>query len=649
MMGKSNFCSFYKNVCSSTRRGLCRATKPAGKLTMNSTNQFGRKSISLCFHRPQGCQTPAFVGKLETIARPSVSLFSDHRSASRQSCRVKGVAVSGGKGENGDHEGKKEKHKAKAKEEQAHQSKEQSKVDKRWRAGEHHDMMTPDQAVLPVANSYNNLTGIEKCRMFLSEIGMNATEIEELIHNFNVTKYMSWDYRHPLAPNKRELWDHRLSEYPCCHEYPNETVGEDYHSLSFENTRIVLLAHKEPKTCFGVHTGMYMLPLGGGFLVDHMIQNFQNSGIHRNIYVTTQYSSYYLNKRIHDKYSYREKGETAVKVIASHQTIESKEWLLSDVDCLQKNLGPLIDDEENSGLSPADEFIICTGNTVHDLDFRNLISFHRSRGSDLTVCATSVPKASLESDLSVDFSNRLVAYKDPNFESFHSKMGRTMKNIGIFVFNTNSLQRLLEVMDENDDFVGKAFGERMNVNVYTHSRYWHNLETLKDYHTVILDLLGGCMKNGHHFPIPNNFPSPRFMGKNLLQKSFIGCGTYLAGDCSIKNSFIGNNVILGRNVEISDSVLMHCHHCINEQQAFHEGMTITSPMFDRVEDLVTTVIGDNVTIDNCVVDENVHIGSGSLVINLNNVTEGGEEGSFFIHEGIIYLSKNCNLPENTVI
>ena len=504
--------------------------------------------------------------------------------------------------------------------------------------------------ILPI-RSVDDLTGIEQCRRYLSEIGMADEDIDAMIEKYQVTRYMPWDYRHPLAPNKRKSWDPRLCDYPCCSEYPTDAIDEDYSKLTFDNTRVIVLAHAEPKTCFGASTGVHMLPMGGGFIIDQVIQNLRKSGISKNMYVTSQYSSYHLNRRLHRYYSYSNgaSSDPAVKVLASHQTGENKDWLVSDVDCLQKNLDSLINDEESIGLTGADEFIICTGHSVHDIDYRGMISFHRSRGSDLTVCATSVPKAKTEAGISMDFSNRLVAYKDPTFESFHSSLGRDLKSTGIFVFNPRTLQRLLNIMNDNDDFIEKAFEEKMKVNIYTHAKYWHEIETVKDYYNIMLDVLAGRIRKGHHLPVQNDLPTPVFMGMNAVDHSFIGGGSYLSGDCSIQNSFVGNNLILGQNVRILNSVLMHCHNGIGEQMLFHERMTFSSHMFDHVDNLITTVIGDNVKLENCVVDENVHVGPGSIITNVNNIREGGKDGSFIINEGIVYLLKDCYLPANTVI
>ena len=165
----------------------------------------------------------------------------------------------------------------------------------------------------------------------------------------------------------------------------------------------------------------------------------------------------------------------------------------------------------------------------------------------------------------------------------------------------------------------------------------------------MLDVLAGRIRKGHHLPVQNDLPTPVFMGMNAVDHSFIGGGSYLSGDCSIQNSFVGNNLILGQNVRILNSVLMHCHNGIGEQMLFHERMTFSSHMFDHVDNLITTVIGDNVKLENCVVDENVHVGSGSIITNVNNIREGGKDGSFIINEGIVYLLKDCYLPANTVI
>jgi glucose-1-phosphate adenylyltransferase len=61
-------------------------------------------------------------------------------------------------------------------------------------------------------------------------------------------------------------------------------------------------------------------------------------------------------------------------------------------------------------------------------------------------------------------------------------------------------------------------------------------------------------------------------------------------------------------------------------------------------------IGDQSVIKNAIIDKNVRIGRNVQLVNKNNVeTKDGENGSYFIREGIIIIPKNAVIRDNTVI
>jgi glucose-1-phosphate adenylyltransferase len=61
-------------------------------------------------------------------------------------------------------------------------------------------------------------------------------------------------------------------------------------------------------------------------------------------------------------------------------------------------------------------------------------------------------------------------------------------------------------------------------------------------------------------------------------------------------------------------------------------------------------IGANSVIKNAIIDKNVRIGSNVQLVNKNNVeTKDGENGSYFIREGIIIVPKDAIIKNNMVI
>jgi glucose-1-phosphate adenylyltransferase len=61
-------------------------------------------------------------------------------------------------------------------------------------------------------------------------------------------------------------------------------------------------------------------------------------------------------------------------------------------------------------------------------------------------------------------------------------------------------------------------------------------------------------------------------------------------------------------------------------------------------------IGENSIIKNAIIDKNVRIGRNVQLVNKNHIeTKDGENGCYFIREGIIIIPKNAVIKDNTVI
>ena len=61
-------------------------------------------------------------------------------------------------------------------------------------------------------------------------------------------------------------------------------------------------------------------------------------------------------------------------------------------------------------------------------------------------------------------------------------------------------------------------------------------------------------------------------------------------------------------------------------------------------------IGRNSVIHRAIIDKNARIGKNVQLINQNNVDNAdGENGSYFIREGIILVPKNAIIPDGTIV
>lgn len=90
-------------------------------------------------------------------------------------------------------------------------------------------------------------------------------------------------------------------------------------------------------------------------------------------------------------------------------------------------------------LSNAREFLVMNGDSFLQLDFRNLIRFHRANGGFASIAVRRVPDAARYGTVHVDEQNRIVRFSE--------KMGISepgLINGGVYLFNRNVLEQIPE-------------------------------------------------------------------------------------------------------------------------------------------------------------------------------------------------------------
>ncbi|HVE58847.1 MAG TPA: hypothetical protein VNB22_18580, partial [Pyrinomonadaceae bacterium] len=61
-------------------------------------------------------------------------------------------------------------------------------------------------------------------------------------------------------------------------------------------------------------------------------------------------------------------------------------------------------------------------------------------------------------------------------------------------------------------------------------------------------------------------------------------------------------------------------------------------------------IGQNTIVRRAIIDKNTRIGNNVQLVNQNNIeTADGENGCYYIREGIIIVPKNATIPDGTVV
>lgn len=400
------------------------------------------------------------------------------------------------------------------------------------------------------------------------------------------------------------------------------------------------------------------VPLAGKYrLVDVPISNCINSDITQ-IFVLTQYNSASLNRHISRSYRFSSFSTGFVEVFAAEQTKDNPEWFQGTADAVRQMLPHLRDWQ-------IDTLLILSGDHLYRMDYRDFLDRHFETKADLTISVIpSTPEdATGFGLLKTDEHGRIIEFKEkPTGDALEQMRVDTTRfglsaaasekrpflaSMGIYVFNYKRMVELLKEDPTKFDFGGEIIPDaigKLNVQAHLFTDYWEDIGTIRAFYNANLDLAS---------PLPKfNFfdaESPIYTRSRYLPPSKVH-------HCDIDNSMVSEGCILngiqarrsiiGLRSRIDDGVKLE--NAIIMGSDFYES-------FGELEENTRTDtphigIGANTIVKNAIIDKNVRIGRNVQLINQNGVeTEDGENGCYFIREGIIIIPKNAIIKDNTII
>jgi glucose-1-phosphate adenylyltransferase len=245
------------------------------------------------------------------------------------------------------------------------------------------------------------------------------------------------------------------------------------------------------------------VPFGGSFrIIDFVLSNFVNSGIHR-IKVLTQYKCDSLLNHLSKGWRLSSMVDHYVEAVPAQQRL-GKQWFEGSADAVYQSLNVVADE------SP-DFVCVFGGDHIYRMDVRQMLGFHIDRGAELTVAA--VPVRSEESDqfgiIEVDGEGRMIGFqeKPKQPKEIPGRPGWALASMGNYIFNPEvlreSLTRDAQQQSEHD------FGRNILPMLYPSSRvyvynfleneipdmeedergYWKDVGTIEAFWTANMDLI----------------------------------------------------------------------------------------------------------------------------------------------------------------
>ena len=335
------------------------------------------------------------------------------------------------------------------------------------------------------------------------------------------------------------------------------------------------------------------VPFGGKYrIIDFALSNCVNSGLRR-IGVLTQYKSHSLIRHLQRAWSFMraEIGEF-VEILPAQQRTEKKEWYKGTADALYQNLDIL-------RRHNPEYVIVLGGDHIYTMDYSHMLLAHVESGADFTVGCIEVPveEASDFGVMSVDESLRITRFteKPEKPESMPDKPGTALASMGIYVFNTEFLFKIL-IADAAEHHSSHDFGKDIIPgNIHTALAvaypfrnedglpgYWRDVGTVYSYWKANMELCGVDPELNLYdrdWPIwtyqPQSAPAKFIFDdegrRGMAIDSLVSAGCIISGarlkrsmvffGCVIENfSLVKDSVILpkvsiGRNCRISRAII----------------------------------------------------------------------------------------------
>ena len=363
------------------------------------------------------------------------------------------------------------------------------------------------------------------------------------------------------------------------------------------------------------------VPFAGIYrIIDFSLSNVMNSGL-THVGVLTQYKPLSLMRHLGTGEPWDFSGRTrGVKILPPRTGAKDSDWYKGTADAVRQNIDFI-------KANPSREVVLLSGDHIYQMDFDDMIQFHRRKQADITIGMMVVPKSEIH-QFGTGITNdegRIVEWEEKPEEP-----KTDLASMGIYVFDTEYLLNLLSEDKEEVDFgmhlVPKAV-ERDQVYAFPFRGYWRDVGTVQAYWEANMDVLRddsgmspeawGIRPN----PIPcanmADRPPARFARGCKVSRSLIAAGCHIEGE--VVNSILSPGVHVAKGAVVRDSIL-----------------------FDDC------VVESNSRVDLAIVDKRVRIGEAA-VVGSGDKEIANQAYPKHLYTGITLVGKEAEIPASTTI
>lgn len=374
-----------------------------------------------------------------------------------------------------------------------------------------------------------------------------------------------------------------------------------------QGDRLSVLSDQRAKPAV-VYAGQYRI-------IDFALSNCANSGLQK-VAVLTQYRPRSLMSHIGGGRAWGlDSLDTPIQILQPYLGRADMDWYQGTADAVYQNLYVI---EE----ARANEVLILAGDHIYLTSYRNMVSYHRSQGADITVAVYSVPREEAHrfGVLDLDPTGRVV-----DFQEKPSQPRAPWVSMGIYIFNKDVL---IDALGEDADMANSAhdFGKDIIPRLYQTHRvfgyqfqgYWRDVGTVESYWNAHMDLLSAN-------------PAMNLDDPDLRLRT---AGTVLAPARIGPRAHVSNSLISGAadvNGHVTRSV-------ISPGVIIEDGAVVRDSIIQH-----GAVIRSGAIVDRAILDKEVVVGREAII------GKGGDsipnlERPDIVNSGITILGKRSAIP-----
>ena len=260
-----------------------------------------------------------------------------------------------------------------------------------------------------------------------------------------------------------------------------------------------------------------------------------------------------------------------------------------------------------------DTFLVFNADILCNMDFMDLVNFHKSQSAAVTIAVTKVKNPSAYGVIEYDKNNYALSFTE---KPTGTQIKSNYINAGVYVIEPDVLKEIPDnrAVSVEREIFPLLLEKGYKVAVYKGCSYWMDIGTPEKYLQTHEDIMtGDCRISGVHFSGGNVFKD----GKSIIDTTAIITGPVYIGD----NVKIGANATVGPNTVIGDNVCIHGGSSV-----------VDSVLWNNVDVGVSAQMDGAVAASGCkVVRNTVHI-----------------DTAFTKDESVEWISSKSKTPKNAV-